>query len=366
MERNDTFDQYKAEIDRIFEELRQKTEDETTQKEQSQMLLVQDMLVQMKALTEEVKELRMYLNMQEKSVAELSDVQQVVAELEKLENEETVIAEDAEESDIIFLDIEAEKDDKDESLCDHETLATKAVPSKTIPASEESALIKNDSIEKEAVTLHAADEKKKPNKALSIISNLFFYVVIVAMVLGALLMRSTSEGKPFMLAGFSAANVLTSSMEDVYPRGSLIITKKYDAKELEIGDDITFMVSEDSSITHRIIGITENYQNTGQRGFETQGVNNPNPDKDMVAAANVVGKVIFTSKVLGDIANFVKANWPILIFVLVVLVGLVSFLKWNAKKSDDTQTEQLHNKKEKKSKKHRRKKKLQYRKDNKK
>lgn len=184
-------------------------------------------------------------------------------------------------------------------------------------------------------------EKKKGNKAVSIISNILFYTVIVAIVLGAFLLRSTSKGEPFMIAGISAANVLTSSMEDVYPRGSLIITKQIDAKELKIGDDITFMVSEDSSITHRIIGITENYQGTGQRAFETKGTKNPNPDKEMVAAANVVGKVIFHSKVLGDFANFVKANWPILIFALIVLIGLISFLKWNAKKSDgDSENEE--------------------------
>jgi len=177
-------------------------------------------------------------------------------------------------------------------------------------------------------------DMKKSNKALSIISNILFYVVIVAMVLGAFLMRSTSKGQPFMIAGISAANVLTSSMEDVYPRGSLIITKQVDPKELKVGDDITFMVSEDTSFTHRIIGIIENYQGTGQRAFETKGTMNAKPDEEKVAAANVVGKVIFHSKAIGDFANFVRKNWPILIFILVVIIALISFLKWNAKKSD--------------------------------
>ncbi len=179
----------------------------------------------------------------------------------------------------------------------------------------------------------AVAERKKKNKVLNTISNILFYAVIVAMVMGAFLLRSTSKGQPFMLGGMSAANILTSSMEDVYPRGTLIITKQMDPKELMIGDDITFMVSEDTSITHRIIGITENYQATGQRAFETKGTNNPNPDKEMVVASNVVGKVIFSSKTLGDVANYVKANWPILIFVLLVIVGLITFLKWNAKKN---------------------------------
>lgn len=182
-------------------------------------------------------------------------------------------------------------------------------------------------------------EDKKPKsakeKALSIVSNILFYTVIVAMVVGAFLLRSTSEGKPFMLGPFSAANVLTSSMQDVYPRGSLIITKQVDPKELQIGDDITYMVSETTSITHRIVEITENYQGTGKRGFKTKGVNNKEADKELVAADNVVGKVIFSSKALGDIANFVKNNWPILIFVLIVIIALITFLKWNAKRGDD-------------------------------
>lgn len=207
--------------------------------------------------------------------------------------------------------------------------------------------------EQEKPEVQSEQEKPaKKNKALSIISSVLFYVVIVAMVLGAFLMRSTSKGEPFMIAGFSAANVLTSSMEDVYPRGSLIITKHMDAKELQIGDDITFMVSEDSSITHRIIGITENYQGTGARAFQTQGTKNPNPDKEMVAAANVVGKVIFHSKILGDFANFVKENWPILIFILIVIIGLITFLKWNAKQSDGDDEEPKDKPKEKKRNKH--------------
>ena len=94
------------------------------------------------------------------------------------------------------------------------------------------------------------------------------------------------------------------------------------------------MVSETSSITHRIIGITENYLNTGQRAFETQGVMNETPDKDPVVAANVVGQVIFCSKPLGEAATFVSNNWPILLFFIVVLSGLMAFLRWNFRRDE--------------------------------
>ena len=191
--------------------------------------------------------------------------------------------------------------------------------------------------------IQEAPEKSGKSKALSIISNVLFYLVIFGVVIGALLIKSSSGGKPTVIAGFSAFRVLSSSMEDVYPKGSLIVSKSVDPNELAVGDDITFMVSETSSITHRIIGITQNYAGTGKPGFETQGTMNEKPDKDMVAAANVVGKVVFSSKALGDLANFMKNNWPLMIFITVVLAALITFLKWNARREDDGDTQPSKN-----------------------
>lgn len=175
-------------------------------------------------------------------------------------------------------------------------------------------------------------EKSRKSKVMNVIGNILFYLVIIGIIAGAFLVKSSSGGRPTMIAGFSAFRVLSSSMEDVYPKGSLIITKSVEPNELKVGDDITFMVSETSSITHRIISITQNYAGTGKPGFETQGVMNEKPDKDMVAAANIVGKVVFCSKFLGDLAIFVKDNWPIMIFAVVVLIALITFLKWNARR----------------------------------
>lgn len=172
-------------------------------------------------------------------------------------------------------------------------------------------------------------KKSGKKRAVSILGNVLFYAVLICIVVGAFLAKSGSGGQPTVIAGYSAFTVLSSSMEDTYPKGSLIITHSVDANTLEIGDDITYMASATSSITHRIISITENYLGTGARGFETQGTMNENPDKEPVAAANVVGKVVFCSKVLGQAATFVSANWPILLFFVVVLGALVAFLRWN-------------------------------------
>lgn len=176
--------------------------------------------------------------------------------------------------------------------------------------------------------------KKKKSKVMSIVSNLLFYVIIVMVVFGAFLIRSSKGNGMWTFAGYSAMTVLTGSMQDVYPQGSLIVVKSVDTDKLNIGDDITFMTGETSSITHRIIGIIENYLDTGERGFETKGVMNENADKDIVAAGNVVGRVVFCSPALGKTANFVTANWQLLLFFVLVLAALVAFLQWNARRSE--------------------------------
>lgn len=185
---------------------------------------------------------------------------------------------------------------------------------------------------------HAIDSsppaKKKKNKAATVISNLLFYFVVIALVFGAFCIKSSKNGKPWSIAGYSAMTVLTGSMQDVYPQGSLIITKTVDADKLNIGDDITFMTGETSSITHRIIGITENYLETGERGFETKGIMNKNADKDIVAAGNVVGRVVFCSYALGKTAKFITTYWQLLLFFVLVLVALIAFLQWNARRTE--------------------------------
>lgn len=183
--------------------------------------------------------------------------------------------------------------------------------------------------------------KKKKNKGLTVVSNIIFYTLILALVFGAFLIRSSKNDSPWMLGGYSAMKVLTGSMEDVYPQGSLIITKSVDPQKLKIGDDITYMTGETTSITHRIIGITENYLDTNERGFETKGVMNENPDKEIVSAANVVGRVVFCSKTLGDIATFITNNWPLLLFLVFVIIVLLAFLKWNSRREKHSSKDKI-------------------------
>lgn len=167
----------------------------------------------------------------------------------------------------------------------------------------------------------------RKSKVGAFIGNVLFYGVMLALVVGVFVLRSGSGGAPVSFAGYTAQIVLTSSMEEVIPKGSLVISKQVDPSTLQIGDDITYLVSQTTTTTHRIIGITERYEDTGQRGFQTQCVMNDAPDKELVPAGNVIGKVVFHSMALGQAANFVSNNWPILIFLLVLLIVFIKVMQ---------------------------------------
>lgn len=160
-----------------------------------------------------------------------------------------------------------------------------------------------------------------------VIRNVMFYLALVLLLVVALFVRTGNSGAPNSLAGYCGMIVLTESMQDTIPKGSLIITKSVEPASLKIGDDITFMANRTTTLTHRIVGITESYQETGERAFETKGTMNAQPDQQPVLASNVVGKVIFHSKALGTVSNVISAYWPVILLAIAVTFVLIQVLK---------------------------------------
>lgn len=181
----------------------------------------------------------------------------------------------------------------------------------------------------------AGEESKEPKKN-GWIGEVLFYVVLVLLVLSVAVIKINGSGSPVSFAGYTAQIVLTGSMEEVIPKGSLVISKRVDPASLQIGDDIIYMANQTTTVTHRIVGITEKYENTGQRAFQTQGVMNDEPDKLPVPAANVVGKVVFYSPALGQIANFVSKNWPFLLFLILLLAAFVKVMQRILRKDSES------------------------------
>ena len=173
-----------------------------------------------------------------------------------------------------------------------------------------------------------------------IISDLIFYGILISMVVATLAV-SGKNGGPRMFGPFSAFTVLSGSMEEVIPKGSLVVTRRVNPSELKVGDDITYMVNESTTVTHRIIEIQEDYLSTGQRAFRTQGVMNEQPDTNPVMAVNVVGKVIYHNKMLGTAVKYGQDNWPLVIFFIAIFLFFVKTVEYILRKDNVEKDKQI-------------------------
>lgn len=108
------------------------------------------------------------------------------------------------------------------------------------------------------------------------------------------------------LIGLQPFVVLSGSMEPTYHVGSLVYVKSVDYKELEVGDPITYMLSEDTVVTHRIIEVLVDEEDPDTIRYFTQGDANDVPDGTSVHYKNIIGKPVFSIPYLGYVSNYIQ------------------------------------------------------------
>jgi len=171
--------------------------------------------------------------------------------------------------------------------------------------------------------------KRRPRD--SFIRSIFFYGLLIAVVAIAFVYSSgDNSGQKF--GPFAYNTVLTSSMTSVYPKGSLVTSWMVKPGEplragLEHGDDIVFVREDGMVIVHRIIDIMENYEESGQRGFRTQGTDNPFPDDWITYEGNVIGRVTWHVEYVGEALAYVAEHIIWVLGVLVAVLVLMTMLK---------------------------------------
>jgi len=169
---------------------------------------------------------------------------------------------------------------------------------------------------------------KKRSKIIPVISEVLFYAVLAAFILGVFLFRSADDGAPRDAFGFSAMLMLTGSMRSEMPEDSLIITRRVDPQAIQMGDDISFLMGPEFVVTHRVVGIIEDFANTGTRGFETKGIENARPDREIVPAANVIGKVIFHSEYTGKAVLLIRQHFILVIVIFVLIIVFITVMRY--------------------------------------
>lgn len=150
--------------------------------------------------------------------------------------------------------------------------------------------------------------------------------LIVASVFVLLRVVLTPAGQVPQVLGISVFRVMTGSMEPEFPRDALLVVRKTEPQNLQPGDVISFF-SADPSLdgavnTHRIVCVEEQ---TGQRWFYTRGDANQMEDIYPVREDMLIGKVIFSSGVLGAVVHLLSNplvfGGLILLPLLVILLG---------------------------------------------
>ena len=97
------------------------------------------------------------------------------------------------------------------------------------------------------------------------IGNVVTTVLVVAVVLLAIALVGVR------LFGLQVYTVLSGSMEPAYPVGALLYDKKVDPAQLGPGDVITFMLDEETIVTHRIVEVVPDEEDPSVIRFRTKG-----------------------------------------------------------------------------------------------
>lgn len=153
-------------------------------------------------------------------------------------------------------------------------------------------------------------------------------------------------------AGYQTLAVLTGSMEPEYHVGSLIYVKETDPSLLETGDVITYRLSADTVVTHRIVEIDREEGTVTTKG-DANNANDGNP----IPFSNIVGRAEACIPYLGFITIYAKTPVGIgVVCGVLVLIILLTFLPEIFSEEEEQETEEPKKKKKKRKRRRKRRK----------
>ena len=183
--------------------------------------------------------------------------------------------------------------------------------------------------------LHEVEAANRPRRSTAIQNAIFYSILLMLVTL--VFLRAGSSGFGKRIGPFAYNTVLTASMNSVYRQGSLIVSWAVKPDEpltagLQNGTDIVFTTESGTAVVHRIIDIFENYEDSGQRAFRTQGVDNPAPDAWITYEGNVIGRVIWHLPYAGSALALIADNFILTAAAVVIIFTVITLLKSATKK----------------------------------
>lgn len=189
------------------------------------------------------------------------------------------------------------------------------------------------------------EKKSVGHVILNVIGALICIVLIPVLIVNLILIIRgvTNENEVPQIGGYYPMIVLSGSMEDTIMTGDMIIGKKADITEIQVGDIISFY-DGNSVVTHRVIKI-ENAD--GDIQLTTQGDNNNTADAKKVTKDNLIGKYLKLFPGLGNVAMFMQTTkglilcvvCPIVVFILYDVIRRSRFAKQEREETENLKAE---------------------------
>lgn len=122
------------------------------------------------------------------------------------------------------------------------------------------------------------------------------------------------------LFGYKMFIVKSNSMIPKFQVNDLVITKKVDTEDLEVGDIITFYFKNGEVVTHQIV---EETVIDDEQAFITKGTNVNQNDEEPVLSSNIIGQYSFSLPKVGYIINFLKTIYGYILLILIPLMTII-------------------------------------------
>ncbi len=121
--------------------------------------------------------------------------------------------------------------------------------------------------------------------------------------------------------GFTPFAVLSGSMTPLYKPGDLVYVRESKTENIKAGDVITFLIGDDTVVTHRVARVSED-----NKLFYTKGDANENEDGQPVDYRNVIGKVSFSVPKLGYLSEYIKTTTGKYVTISVLCFLIILFI----------------------------------------
>lgn len=160
--------------------------------------------------------------------------------------------------------------------------------------------------------------------------NIFLTVLLVVLLSPFLIVAA-----PQIIGGNGSYTVMSGSMGDALPVGSILITRHVEPGNINEGDIVLFEDGEDDYVTHRVIEIAED---NGTYQFTTKGDANENADLTPRSGSEVGGKKLLVIPYLGYITSQIRSDIGMIAFILLpalLLVGMQLGMLFRELRDDD-------------------------------